>query len=89
MKVLQVTGRSCLPLHRWCSSPLRHQRGQFARKMTPNHQCESGGEEIEVIDKVAEEVKSVEVEQVLEIESPEIESVEVERALGTVESVGS
>ena len=59
-------------------------------KMTPDHQCESGGDESEVIARVAEEeveqVESVEVERVLEIESPQVESVEVEKVLETVES---
>ena len=50
-------------------------------KMTPDHQCESGGDESGVIARVAEE----EVEQVLAIESPEVESVEVENVLETVE----
>ena len=45
-------------------------------KMTPDHQCESGGEESEVIAKFAEELKSVEVEQVLESESTDVEQME-------------
>ena len=43
-------------------------------KMTPDHQCESGGEESDVIAKVVEEDKSVEAEQV--IESAEVEQME-------------